>query len=138
MPAQQALVADILPDKQRAQGFGIWRVVANLAVAIGPIIGGFLASKSYLLLFIADAFTSILTAIVLCFALKESRPIAQIKTAQESLVQTFRGYLQVVRDIAFFWFLLASILLGLVYMQMNTILAVFLRDVHGVAEKNFA
>jgi MFS family permease len=138
MPAQQALVADILPDKQRAQGFGIWRVVANLAVAIGPIIGGFLASKSYLLLFIADAFTSILTAIVLCFALKESRPIAQIKTAQESLVQTFRGYLQVVRDTAFFWFLLASILLGLVYMQMNTTLAVFLRDVHGVAEKNFA
>lgn len=138
MPAQQALVADILPDKQRAQGFGIWRVVANLAVAIGPIIGGFLASKSYLLLFIADAVTSVITATVLFFALKESRPAAQLKTAQESMAQTFRGYLQVVRDTAFFWFLLASILLGLVYMQMNTTLAVFLRDVHGVTEKNFA
>jgi MFS family permease len=138
MPAQQALVADILPDEQRAQGFGIWRVVANLAVAIGPIIGGFLASKSYLLLFVADAFTSVITAIVLFFTLKESRPATQIKMAQESMAQTFRGYLQVARDTAFFWFLLASILLGLVYMQMSTTLSVFLRDVHGVSEKDFA
>jgi len=46
-PAQQSLVADILPEKQRAQGFGILRVVFNLAVVIGPLIGGFVASRSY-------------------------------------------------------------------------------------------
>jgi len=37
-PAQQAMVADLLPENQRAQGFGILRVVANLAVTIGPAL----------------------------------------------------------------------------------------------------
>jgi sugar phosphate permease len=37
-PAQQAMVADLLPENQRAQGFGILRVVANLAVTIGPAV----------------------------------------------------------------------------------------------------
>src|SRR5512140_2812181 len=51
-PAQQAMVADLLPENKRIQGYGILRVVFNLAVVIGPLIGGFLASRSYLLLFI--------------------------------------------------------------------------------------
>ncbi|MEK6222547.1 MAG: MFS transporter, partial [Chloroflexota bacterium] len=45
-PAQQAMVADLLPEEQRAEGYGIKRVVSNLAVTIGPLIGGLLASKS--------------------------------------------------------------------------------------------
>ena len=50
-PAHQAMLTDILPDKKRAEGFGVMRVAANLAVAIGPAIGGFIASYSYLILF---------------------------------------------------------------------------------------
>ncbi len=56
-PAQQAMVADLLPARQRAEGYGIQRVVNNLAVTFGPIIGGFMAAISYLLLFISDAVT---------------------------------------------------------------------------------
>jgi MFS family permease len=44
-PAQQAMVADLLPDSQRTQGYGILRVVANLAVTIGPMIGGLIAAQ---------------------------------------------------------------------------------------------
>jgi len=54
-PAQQAMVADLLPESQRAQGFAIWRVVVNLSATIGPAIGGLLAARSYLLLFLTDA-----------------------------------------------------------------------------------
>ncbi|HBA92292.1 MAG TPA: hypothetical protein DCZ08_11305, partial [Anaerolineaceae bacterium] len=60
-PAYQSLVADLLPEEKRAQGFGILRVVANLAVVIGPLVGGFLAARSYLILFITDATTSVIT-----------------------------------------------------------------------------
>jgi MFS family permease len=73
-PAQQAMVADLLPEEKRAEGFGILRVVFNLAVVIGPLIGGLLASRSYLLLFISDAITSTITAVVVFFAIKETRP----------------------------------------------------------------
>jgi MFS family permease len=139
-PAQQALVADLLPEDKRAEGFGILRVVFNLAVVIGPLIGGLLATRDYLLLFIADAITSSLTAIVVFFALRETRPAQKKEEGepQESLLQTFAGYGVALRDKAFVWFLGASALMVLVYIQMNTTLAVFLRDNYGVNEQGFS
>ena len=136
-PAQQAMVADLLPEDKRAQGFGILRVVANLSVTIGPLIGGFMAARSYLLLFVSDAVTSLITAVIVFLVIKETRRAPQAGEAEESMAQTFRGYFDVVRDHAFVWFLGASVLMVLVYMQMNTTLAVFLRDVHGVPEQGF-
>ena len=43
-PAHDAMIADILPEKQRAEGFGILRVAGNLAWIIGPTIGGIVAA----------------------------------------------------------------------------------------------
>jgi MFS family permease len=137
-PASQALVADLLPDEKRAQGFGIIRVVANLAVTFGPIIGGLLAARSYLLLFICDAVTSVITAIFVFFVLREPVHAAISEAKQQpSMAQTFRGYFDVIRDTAFLWFMAASVLMVLVYMQMNTTLAVYLRDAHGVSAQGF-
>ncbi len=39
-PAHQAMVADMLPEEKRSAGFAVLRVTANLAVTIGPMIGG--------------------------------------------------------------------------------------------------
>jgi MFS family permease len=136
-PAQQAMVADLLPEEKRAQGYGILRVVANLSVVIGPMIGGLLAARSYLLLFICDAVTSFITAGIVFFVLKESRPERGEAAAEESMAQTFGGYLRALRDVAFGWFIAASMLMTLVYMQMNTTLAVYLRDTHGIPEQGF-
>jgi MFS family permease len=136
-PAQQAMIADLLPEEKRAEGFGILRVVANLAVTFGPMIGGLLAARSYMLLFILDAVASLTTATILFFTLKETRHPAQDGGTQESMLQTFGGYFKVLSDSAFTWFLLASMLSVLVYMQMNTTLAVYLRDTHGVPERGF-
>src|SRR5512141_2905733 len=66
-PAHQAMVADLVPTEKRAEGFGILRVAFNLAVTIGPVIGGFLATQSYQLLFVADAIISTITAGVVYF-----------------------------------------------------------------------
>ena len=135
-PAQQALVADILPKQQRAQGYGIIRVTFNLAVTIGPAIGGLLATQSYRSLFIADAISSIVVAAIVFFILPETRVV--IKQAKpESLAKTFSGYGHDLRNNAFMLFFLASTLSAMVYMQMNSTLSVFLRDVHGVPEQGF-
>lgn len=136
-PAQQALVADLLPEEQRAQGFGILRVVVNLSVTIGPLIGGLIASRSFLLLFICDAVTSLITAAFIFITLKETHLHKIDGEAEPSVTQTFRGYFDVMRDQAFVWFLGASMLMVVVYIQMNTTLAVYLRDVHGVSVKSF-
>src|SRR5512133_3484578 len=84
-PAHQAMVADLLPPENRAEGFGILRVVANFAWIIGPTIGGFLASYNFLYLFLSDAVISTITALLVFRLLPETKPQPKEKTESESL-----------------------------------------------------
>ena len=131
-PAQQAMVADLLPEKQRTQGYGIWRVIANFAVMVGPLIGGFMANRSYLLLFIADAISSTITALIVLFTLPETKPEAPEDKAEESLMKSFRGYGTVAKDRIFVAFLFIMIFMNIVYVQMNSTLPVYMRDIEGM------
>jgi len=136
-PAHQAMLADILPEKQRAQGFGIFRVAFNLSFVIGPAIGGLLAARSYMLLFITDAVVSLITAALFVRFIPETKPEKGSDEPQESMAGSFAGYFRVLRDGTFMLFLGASMLMALVYMNMNTTLGVFLRDVHGIPEAGY-
>jgi MFS family permease len=136
-PARQAMVADLLPPEKRAQGFGVLRVSFNLAATLGPAIGGILASKSYLTLFIIDGVASSITALVAYRFLTETKPQASAEQKEGSILQTVRGYGDVFRDGKFMLFVLASILMLFVYVQMHGTLAVYLRDTHGIAERYF-
>jgi MFS family permease len=136
-PAQQAMVADLLPPHQRAQGYGLLRVAANLAIAIGPMIGGLLATYSFLWLFIGDAIGSLLTAILVYAIIPETKPKLASGEAEPSLAGSIGGYNKVLRDRFFMTFILMAILMTTVYVQMNSTLAVYLRDVHGVTTQQF-
>jgi MFS family permease len=136
-PAQQAMVADLLAPEKRAQGFGILRVVANLAVAIGPAIGGLLAARSYLLLFVCDVLASLIAAVFVALMIRETKPEATAEEPEQTIAQTFKGYGHVLRDTIFVLFILASVLKALVSMQLTTTLPVYLRDLHGVSERGF-
>jgi len=136
-PAQQAMVADLLPPEKRAQGFGILRVAANLAVTIGPAIGGLVAARSYLLLFICDVVASLTAALFVAWFIRETKPEPTVGEAEQTIAQTFRGYGRVLRDSVFVLFLLACVLKAFVSMQLTTTLPVYLRDVHAVSERGF-
>jgi len=136
-PARQAMIADLLPEEKRAQGFGIFRVAFNLSVVIGPAIGGLLAASSYLTLFIADAVISLITAALISRFLPETKPEVSPDAPQESMASSFGGYFRVLRDTAFMLFLGASMLMVLTYMNMNTTLGVFLRDMYNVPESGY-
>jgi MFS family permease len=134
-PAHGAMVADMLPEEKRAEGFGVLRVGANLAWIVGPTLGGLLAAQSYLYIFIADAISSIVTAVIVYLLIPETRPQAKEVAAHESLGQTFRGYGTAVGDRLFVAFLVVAALMNLVYLQMYSTLSVYLRDVHGVSPR---
>ena len=135
-PAQMAMVADLLPDKQTTEGFGVLRVVANLAVTVGPAIGGFLAAKSYMMLFIADASMSILTAAVVLRFLPETRKETSDEE-QQNLRETISGYFVVLKNKLFMSFIGVSMLVFIVYMQLSGALPVYLRDIHSVDPKGY-
>lgn len=136
-PAQQAMVADLLPPEKRAQGFGILRVVANLAVVVGPAIGGLVAARSYLMLFVFDVLASLAAALFVALTIRETKPERAADEPEQTIAQTFKGYGHVVRDTVFVLFILASVLKALVSMQLTTTLPVYLRDLHAVSERGF-
>jgi MFS family permease len=136
-PAQQAMVADILPEKQRADGYGLLHVSNNLAHTIGPMIGGLLAGISYILLFFVDAVLSVITAIIIYFALPETQPQKIDGQPEESMAKTLSGYWLVARYGIFMACFCIAILMKLVYRQMGTTLPVFLHDVHGVPPQGY-
>jgi MFS family permease len=128
---------DVLPQEKRTSGFGIRRVAFNLAIVIGPVIGGFIAARSYLALFVIDAIISAIVALMVFLMIPETKPASAEGEEQESTAQSFKGYLQVLRDGKFMAFTCVSLLVWLVYMNMNTTLGVFLRDQHGLPESGY-
>ncbi len=137
-PARQAMVADLLPKEKQAEGFGILRVAFNLSAVIGPILGGFLATKSYMLLFISDAMSSIITAFIVYLVIPETKPQIQDSKKEETIIETVIGYKEVLKDWKYILFLSVSAFTVLVYMQMNSTLSVFLRDIHDFPTQGFA
>jgi MFS family permease len=125
------MIADLLPEDKRSEGFGILRVVANLAWIIGPTIGGVVAAKSFFSLFVIDSVLSCVVAALFYRFIPETKPAAPAEKSHESVWQTVAGYRHVLRDLAFMAFLVASMLMLIVYQQMYNTLPVYLRDVHG-------
>jgi len=130
-PASQAMIADLLPEEKRAQGFALHRVIFNLAIVFGPAIGGLIAAQSYFLLFITDAVVSSIVAVIVFIGIPETKPALQEGQVEETVAQSVGGYRHVLADGLFMAFLLISTLVTVVYVQMNSTLGVFMRDVAG-------
>lgn len=133
-PAHEAVVADLLPENKRAEGYGIIRVVFNLAVIIAPAVAGLLIAKSYLYIFIVDAVISLISAGIVLFFLPETKPKAHPDAKPETMSQTFAGYGRVFKDVPFVAFVVMSVMTAMIYTNFNTTLGVFLRDSHGIPE----
>ena len=136
-PAHDAMIADILPDKQRQEGFGILRVVGNLSWIIGPTIGGFLANINFFYLFLIDAVISCIVAAIIFRVIPETKPEPHAHAESETLLQTVAGYRIVFRDLAYMAFMLAGMLMLVVYQQMYGTLSVYLRDNHGISPSGY-
>lgn len=136
-PAHDAMIADILPEHQRQEGFGILRVVSNLSWMIGPTIGGIVANINFFYLFVIDAVISCLVAALIFRAIPETKPEPHAHATSESLWQTVSGYRIVLRDAAFMAFMVAGMLMLIVYQQMYSTLSVYLRDNHGTSPSGY-
>ncbi len=136
-PAQGAMVADLLREEKRAEGFGILRVGGNLAWIVGPTIGGLLASRSYLSLFVLDAIASLITAAIVFRLIPETRPQAAEVGQRESMAATYGGYVRVLGDRPYAAFLAIALIMNVVYLQLYSTFSVYLRDVHDIPTQGY-
>src|SRR3990172_163779 len=108
---------DVLPEEKRPSGFGIRRVAFNLAIVVGPAIGGFIAGRSYLALFVLDAIISGLVALLFFMLIPETKPALVEGAKPESTAASFGGYLRVLRVGRFMAFAGLCLLAWLVYVN---------------------
>ena len=74
MPATLSIVTDAVPPSERGKAMGTWAGVSALALAVGPVMGGFLTEHvSWRAIFYLNIPVAIGAVIAALFAVRESR-----------------------------------------------------------------
>jgi predicted MFS family arabinose efflux permease len=128
-PAAMADMSQRAPAAVRARSFALLRLAANLGVGIAPAAAGFLVMQGYGWLFLADALTCWLAAVVLALALDGARRGAG--HADATLIGAERSPWS---DRPFLGLLVLLVLLATVFFQTLGTLPVYLHEARGLRE----
>ncbi|MCI0452794.1 MAG: MFS transporter, partial [Candidatus Latescibacteria bacterium] len=109
-PAATALIADVTTPAQRVTAYALYRLAINAGFAVGPAVGGFMASKSFLYLFVGDAVTSLLYAGIAVAALP-NRVVHHVAQQGRSALRV------ILHDSSFLMFLASTMAASMVFMQ---------------------
>ncbi len=112
-PAAQAAVADVVAPKDRARAYGLIYWAVNLGWAISLSVAGFVAERSMLALFLADAFTSLSFAGIVGTRIPETRPVDHRRGP------FLRGMVRVFRDVPYLTFLALHLVVLVVFTQFQ-------------------
>ncbi len=69
-----AMMADLVAPEQRADAYSLLRMIKNVGVALGPAIGGFIATNSYSSAFYIAAFCLITYSLIMALFARETLP----------------------------------------------------------------
>jgi MFS family permease len=122
MPITSAIVADLAPRRRLTEAYGIQRIGINLGWAIGPALGGYLATfLAYHWLFASGAVITALSLPIVYFLLRESLS-GKIEHVD------YRSIFSVTKNTIFMLFILLTFLVFLTMGQMLSTLSVFTVD----------
>jgi MFS family permease len=129
----QAMVADLVEPDRRAGAYALLRMSANLGVAIGPSVGGFITVTSYALAFYIAFAAEMAFAVLILLSVPETVPAA----APDTPSRREAGYGPVLRDRPFLAFCSVSVLAGMTYSLMMILLPVYAKENFGVPENQY-
>lgn len=127
-----AMMADMIPQEKRADGYAVLRMSNNLGIALGPAIGGFITSSSYAIGFYIAAIGLITYSLLLVFLAKET---LQKDLSVAAVKERFGGYGQIFRDKPFINFNLIFTLTAVTAAMIWVLLAVYTKQNYGIPEK---
>ena len=92
-----AMIADLIPQENRLEAYSVLRVAYNLGYAVGPILGGIMAAKSYDRIFIVAAIGYAVSFLILFFFTKETLK-EENRMIPANRSNTFSGISVVMKD----------------------------------------
>ncbi|HEY2419925.1 MAG TPA: MFS transporter [Neobacillus sp.] len=132
-PASQAMVADVVAEKDRSNVFAIFYTSINIAVVIGPILGAIFYVHYRFQLLLVAAVICILLGLILAKWTRETAPLNKTSNTDGKwyyfLQNQLKDYSLIVKDKTFLLFILAGILAGQTFMQMDLLIPVYIKDV---------
>ena len=128
-PAANTVVADLTRDDIRPFAYTVNYVCINFGMALGPLLGGILASISYTWIFVGDIATSLICATLIGFGVAETRNANEIQVQpsqpkQGSYVKVWMRHPLVMIFCLSFFFLICP-LMGLEYAVPLLVKSVF-------------
>lgn len=128
-PAVSAMLTDLTPPERRIDAFALFRLVVNLGFAVGTGLGGVLITHfGFFRLFVADAATSWIYAVVALALLPETRPVGAAAQFESGTVPGGRGLRTVLEDASFRRFWAGSFVMALVFAQTMVTLPLVLTE----------
>jgi MFS family permease len=127
-----AMVADLIEPERRTGAYALLRMVANLGVAIGPSVGGFVAARSYALAFCIAAGAQVLFALLILLFMGETMPQRNDVLDQP---RGDGGYARLLRDRPFLTFCGVYVLAAMAYSLVMVLLPVYAKENFRVSER---
>ncbi|TDK59662.1 MFS transporter [Bacillus salipaludis] len=134
-PASQAMVADVVEEKDRGNVFAIFYTSINIAVVIGPILGAiFYVNYRFQLLLVAGI-VCIMLGLILAKWTRETAPLKKTTSIDVDgkwyyfLQNQLRDYSLIIKDKTFLLFILAGVLAGQTFMQLDLLIPIYMKDV---------
>lgn len=138
-----AMMADLIPAEHRAEAYSMLRLSNNLGVAIGPAVGGFIASLSYSIAFLCAATGMSLYGLLIALRARETLPRRHGReaTGREAVDplprERFGGYGRVLRDRAFLAFVFTFTLTQISAAILWVLLSVYTKQNFGLPESRY-
>ncbi|WP_037972621.1 MDR family MFS transporter [Streptomyces sp. NRRL WC-3742] len=123
-PPTSAIIADLVPaeDRVRAYSLNYWAI--NIGFGLSAAVAGLIATHGYLTLFVLDALTTLICAVVIFIRIPETRPEPVPGAERDGPAEPKVSLLTVFRDAPFMAVVGLNLLLALIYQQGSTTLAV--------------
>jgi MFS family permease len=131
-PSQSSLIAGLTPKDQRHQAFAMQRVMMNLGIGLGGLVGGLIATtsdpSSFTILFLGDAATFVLYSL---FLLRVPQPELRRREADRPP----GGYREVIRNRVFMGVVGLNFVFIAAGMSQLETLPVYAKNEAGVTER---
>jgi MFS family permease len=128
-----AMLADLIPAEGRPDAYALIRTSNNLGIALGPAIGGFIATTSFAIAFYLAALGLMAYGLLLAFFGHET--LTFIKLAARPAKDPFGGYGRIFRDRRLITFTLNFTLTSICAAIMWVLLSVYTYTYYGLPEK---
>lgn len=129
-----AMMADLIAPEKRTEAYSLLRMGNNVGVALGPAIGGFIATISYTVAFSFAAGGMIIYGVLVALLARETLPE---KSTAAQAPERFGGYGKIFRDGPFMSFIGAFTLTQICAAIMWVLLSVYAKQNFGVPENQY-